>query len=148
MSQQQQLLQQERTVSQILRIHGKKFRQVLRRYSDGYVSLVEAESHVIMLLWVVDDQDIIIIYIARSNIILFTYYLDVNLSINDCYEPTEHKLSWSGSFILVSRLRSNNNLISLIELPIRLFHVMKKNRTISERMPSDYIKTCWSWFTD
>jgi hypothetical protein len=36
MSQQQQLLKQELTVSQILRIHGKKFRQVRRRYSDGH----------------------------------------------------------------------------------------------------------------
>jgi hypothetical protein len=36
MSQQQQLLKQELTVSQILRIHGKKFRQVRKRYSDGH----------------------------------------------------------------------------------------------------------------
>ena len=34
--QQHQLLKQELTVSQILRIHGKKFRQVRRRYSDGH----------------------------------------------------------------------------------------------------------------
>jgi hypothetical protein len=36
MSQQQQLLKLELTVSQILRIYGKKFRQVRRRYSDGH----------------------------------------------------------------------------------------------------------------
>ncbi|MPZ08429.1 MAG: hypothetical protein GEU26_18775 [Nitrososphaeraceae archaeon] len=36
MSQQQQLLKQELTVSQILRIYGKKFRQVRKRYSDGH----------------------------------------------------------------------------------------------------------------
>ena len=36
MSQQQQLLKQELTVSEILRIHGKKFRQVRKRYSDGH----------------------------------------------------------------------------------------------------------------
>jgi hypothetical protein len=35
MSQQQQLLKQELTVSQILRIHGKEFRQVRKRYSMG-----------------------------------------------------------------------------------------------------------------
>ena len=35
MMSQQQLLKQELTVSQILRIHGKKFTQVRRRYSDG-----------------------------------------------------------------------------------------------------------------
>jgi hypothetical protein len=33
--QQQQLLKQELTVSQILRIHGKQFRQITKRYSDG-----------------------------------------------------------------------------------------------------------------
>ena len=36
MSQQQQLLKQELTISQILRTYGKKFMQVRRRYSDGY----------------------------------------------------------------------------------------------------------------
>jgi len=36
MSQQQQLLKQELTVSQFLRIHGKEFRQVRKRYSDGH----------------------------------------------------------------------------------------------------------------
>ena len=36
MSQQQQLLKQELTVPQILRIHGKKFRQIRKRYSDGH----------------------------------------------------------------------------------------------------------------
>ena len=36
MSQQQQLLKQELTVSQILRRYGKKFRQVRKRYSDGH----------------------------------------------------------------------------------------------------------------
>jgi hypothetical protein len=34
--QQQQLLKQELTVSQILRRYGKKFRQVRKRYSDGH----------------------------------------------------------------------------------------------------------------
>ncbi|MPZ08086.1 MAG: hypothetical protein GEU26_17000 [Nitrososphaeraceae archaeon] len=36
MSQQQQLLKQELTVSQILRTYGKAFRQVHMRYSDGH----------------------------------------------------------------------------------------------------------------
>jgi hypothetical protein len=36
MSQQQQLLKLELTVSQILRRYGKKFSQVRRRYSDGH----------------------------------------------------------------------------------------------------------------
>ena len=36
MSPQQQLLKQGLTVSQILRIHGKRFRQVRKRYSDGH----------------------------------------------------------------------------------------------------------------
>jgi hypothetical protein len=35
MSQQQQLIKQELTVSQILRTYGKEFREVHRRYSDG-----------------------------------------------------------------------------------------------------------------
>ena len=35
MGQQQQLLKQELTVSQILRRYGKEFRQVRKRYSDG-----------------------------------------------------------------------------------------------------------------
>jgi hypothetical protein len=35
MSQQQQLLRQELTVTQVLRIHGKQFRQITERYSDG-----------------------------------------------------------------------------------------------------------------
>ena len=36
MSQQQQLLNQELTVSQILRTYGKQFKQITERYSDGY----------------------------------------------------------------------------------------------------------------
>jgi hypothetical protein len=36
MSQQQQLIKQELTVSQILRTYGKEFREVHRRYSDGH----------------------------------------------------------------------------------------------------------------
>jgi hypothetical protein len=32
----QQLLKQELTVSQILRIYGKQFRQITERYSDGH----------------------------------------------------------------------------------------------------------------
>ena len=36
MSQQQQLLKQELTVSQILRTYGKQFTQIHKRYSDGY----------------------------------------------------------------------------------------------------------------
>ncbi len=35
MSQQQQLLKQDMTVSQILRTYGKQFRQIQMRYSDG-----------------------------------------------------------------------------------------------------------------
>lgn len=31
----QQLLKQELTVTQVLRIHGKQFRQITERYSDG-----------------------------------------------------------------------------------------------------------------
>ena len=34
--QQQELLKQELTVSQILRTYGKEFRQVRKRYSDGH----------------------------------------------------------------------------------------------------------------
>ncbi|MGA6989146.1 MAG: hypothetical protein WBX81_01910 [Nitrososphaeraceae archaeon] len=36
MRQQQQLLKQGMTTSQILRIYGKQFRQIQMRYSDGY----------------------------------------------------------------------------------------------------------------
>jgi hypothetical protein len=36
MSQQQQLLKQELTVSQILRTHGKQFKQITERFSDGH----------------------------------------------------------------------------------------------------------------
>lgn len=36
MSQQQLLLRQELTVSQILRIYGKQFTQITERYSDGH----------------------------------------------------------------------------------------------------------------
>ena len=36
MSQPQQLLKQELTVTQVLRIHGKQFRQITERYSDGH----------------------------------------------------------------------------------------------------------------
>ena len=36
MSQQQQLLRQELTVSQILRKYGKQFTQITERYSDGH----------------------------------------------------------------------------------------------------------------
>ena len=36
MSQWQQLLKQELTVTQVLRIHGKQFRQITERYSDGH----------------------------------------------------------------------------------------------------------------
>lgn len=36
MSEQQQLLKQELTVSEILREYGKKFTQVRKRYSDGH----------------------------------------------------------------------------------------------------------------
>jgi hypothetical protein len=32
----QQLLKQELTVTQVLRIHGKQFRQITERYSDGH----------------------------------------------------------------------------------------------------------------
>jgi hypothetical protein len=35
MSQQQQLLKQDMTVSQVLRTYGKQFRQIQERYSDG-----------------------------------------------------------------------------------------------------------------
>lgn len=36
MSQQPLIVKQELTVSQILRIHGKQFTQVRKRFSDGY----------------------------------------------------------------------------------------------------------------
>jgi hypothetical protein len=36
MSQQQQLLKQELTISEILRTYGKQFRQITERYSDGH----------------------------------------------------------------------------------------------------------------
>jgi len=36
MSQQQQLLKQELTVSQILRVYGKQFTQITKQYSDGH----------------------------------------------------------------------------------------------------------------
>ena len=36
MSQQQLLLRPELTVSQILRVYGKQFTQIIERYSDGY----------------------------------------------------------------------------------------------------------------
>jgi hypothetical protein len=36
MNQQLKLKQQEMTVSQILRVHGKQFTQITERYSDGY----------------------------------------------------------------------------------------------------------------
>jgi hypothetical protein len=36
MSKQQQVLKQELTVSQILRIYGKKFKQIQLQYSDGH----------------------------------------------------------------------------------------------------------------
>ena len=36
MSQQQLLLRQELTISQILRVYGKQFTQITERYSDGY----------------------------------------------------------------------------------------------------------------
>jgi len=36
MSQQQIILKQQLTVSEILRTYGKKFKQVQKRYSDGY----------------------------------------------------------------------------------------------------------------
>ena|ERR671918_2888027 len=36
MSQQKQLLKQEPTISQILRIHGKQFEHITERYSDGH----------------------------------------------------------------------------------------------------------------
>ena len=36
MSQQQQLLRQELTVSQILRVYGKQYTQITERYSDGH----------------------------------------------------------------------------------------------------------------
>lgn len=36
MSQQQQLIKQELTVPQILRVYGKQFTQITERYSDGY----------------------------------------------------------------------------------------------------------------
>ena len=32
----QQLLKQEMTVSQILRVHGKRFTQIQKKYSDGH----------------------------------------------------------------------------------------------------------------
>ena len=35
MSQQQQLLRQQLTVSQVLRTYGKQFKQITERYSDG-----------------------------------------------------------------------------------------------------------------
>jgi hypothetical protein len=35
MNQQQQLLKQDMTVSQVLRTYGKQFRQIQERYSDG-----------------------------------------------------------------------------------------------------------------
>ncbi|MGH9974570.1 MAG: hypothetical protein ACRD8Z_01865 [Nitrososphaeraceae archaeon] len=35
MSQQQQVLKQELTISQILRVYGKQFRQITEQYSDG-----------------------------------------------------------------------------------------------------------------
>jgi hypothetical protein len=36
MSQQQQLLKQELTVTQILRTYGKQFKQITERFSDGH----------------------------------------------------------------------------------------------------------------
>ncbi|MGE5662284.1 MAG: hypothetical protein ACM3X1_08565 [Ignavibacteriales bacterium] len=36
MNQQQLLLRQELTISQILRIYGKRYRQIQNQYSDGY----------------------------------------------------------------------------------------------------------------
>ena len=36
MSQQQQLLKQELTISEILRTYGKQFRQITERYSNGH----------------------------------------------------------------------------------------------------------------
>ena len=36
MSQQQQVLKQELTISQILRIYGKQFTQITEQYSDGH----------------------------------------------------------------------------------------------------------------
>jgi hypothetical protein len=36
MQQQQQLKQEKLSISQILRIHGKQFRQITERYSDGH----------------------------------------------------------------------------------------------------------------
>jgi hypothetical protein len=36
MNQQQQLLKQELTISEILRTYGKQFMQITERYSDGY----------------------------------------------------------------------------------------------------------------
>jgi hypothetical protein len=36
MNQQQQLLKQELTISEILRTYGKQFRQITERYSDGH----------------------------------------------------------------------------------------------------------------
>ena len=36
MSQQQQLLKQELTISEILRTYSKQFRQITERYSDGH----------------------------------------------------------------------------------------------------------------
>ena len=35
-SQQQLLFEQQLTISQILREHGKQFRQIQKRYSDGH----------------------------------------------------------------------------------------------------------------
>jgi hypothetical protein len=34
--QQQQILKQELTISQILRTYGKQFKQIAQQYSDGY----------------------------------------------------------------------------------------------------------------
>ena len=55
MSQQQQLLKQELTVTQVLRIHGKQFRQITERYSDGHNG--RCALGVIMLYYGWNGQD-------------------------------------------------------------------------------------------
>ena len=54
MSQQQQLLKQDMTVSQVLRTYGRQFRQIQNLYSDGVngrcaLGVVGTEETILML---------------------------------------------------------------------------------------------------
>jgi hypothetical protein len=55
MSQQQQLLKQELTISEILRTYGKQFRQITERYSNGHNG--RCALGVIMSYYGWNDQD-------------------------------------------------------------------------------------------